>query len=193
MNREKNIDKILDELIKSGSEIDYLKSLKDRSLDILKKDVDLSDVLNEIAKEIKEQTEEFLNQKNQYGTNYISGISTCIYLPDFKNNGEYKLKLIGGNTTRNSEIKVNERTMFDVASITITSLSSDEISPLSFLMVNSNFCGTASALTEPSALRMSPPEPALISPRTPILISSITLPSASNGIILSFKPRGKVL
>lgn len=118
MNREKNIDKILDELVKSGSEIDYLKSLRDKSLDISKKDIDLSDALNEIAKEIKEQTEKFLNQKNQYGTNYISGISTCIYLPDFNNNGEYKLKLIGGNKSRNSETKINERTMFDVASIT---------------------------------------------------------------------------
>ena len=59
MNREKNIDKILDELVKSGSEIDYLKSLRDKSLDISKKDIDLSDALNEIAKEIKEQTEKF--------------------------------------------------------------------------------------------------------------------------------------
>lgn len=118
MNRENNIDKILDELVKSGSEIDYLKNLRERSLEIAKKDIDLNDALNGIAKELKEQTEIFLNQKNQFDTNYISGISTCIYLPDFNNNGEYKLKLIGGNTSRSKELKVNERTMFDVASIT---------------------------------------------------------------------------
>ncbi|MBR6690497.1 MAG: serine hydrolase [Bacilli bacterium] len=118
MERESNINSILEELIKSGSEIDYLKDLKKRSLEIVKKDIDLSEVLNEIAKEIKEQTESFLNQKNQYDINYISGISTCIYLPDFNNNGEYKLKLIGGTTSRNKDLKVNERTMFDIASIT---------------------------------------------------------------------------
>lgn len=118
MNSKKNIDKILDELVRSGSEIDYLKKLRERSLELAKRDIDLNDTLNNIAKEIKEQTEEFLNQKNQFDTSYISGISTCIYLPDFNNNGEYKLKLIGGNTSRNKDLKINEGTMFDVASIT---------------------------------------------------------------------------
>ena len=118
MNRERKIDELLDSLIKSGSEIDYLKELKEQSLDATKKDVDLKEVLNDIANEIKEQTESFLNQKNQYGTNLISGISTCIYLPDFNGNGEYKLKLIGGVRNRNIDLKVNENTMFDVASIT---------------------------------------------------------------------------
>lgn len=118
MNRESNIDSILDELIKKGSEIDYLKNLKERSLELTKKDIDLEEVLSKIAREIKEQTEMFLNQKNEYGTNYISGISTCIYLPDFRNNGEYKLKLIGGKAARTNSFKIDEETMFDVASIT---------------------------------------------------------------------------
>ncbi len=118
MSTENHINKILDELVKNGSQIDYLKELKERSIDLTKKDRGLDEILANIAKELKEQTESFLNQKNQFGTNYISGISTCIYLPDFNNNGEYKLKLIGGNTSRNKELKVNERTMFDVASIT---------------------------------------------------------------------------
>lgn len=118
MNNEKRINEILDSLVKSGSEIDYLKELKEKSLKIAKKDVDLEETLSSVAKEIKEQTEMFLNQKNEYGINYISGISTCIYLPDFNNNGEYKLKLIGGTRDRNSEFKINERTVFDIASIT---------------------------------------------------------------------------
>ncbi len=118
MDKERKIDEILDSLIKSGSEIDYLKELKERSLDATKKDVDLKEALNNIAKELEEQTEGFLNQKNQYGTNLISGISTCIYLPDFSGNGEYKLKLIGGTRNRNVDLKVDENTMFDVASIT---------------------------------------------------------------------------
>ena len=118
MSREEQIDLILDELVKSGSEIDYLKELRKRSLDFSKKDVDLEETLSSIAKEIKEETEIFLNGKNTYGTNYISGISTCIYLPDFNNNGEYKLKIIGGKGHRTKSLKINENTIFDIASIT---------------------------------------------------------------------------
>ncbi len=118
MDRENNIDSILNKLVNSGSNIEYLKKLREQSLDLIKKDIDLKEVLDQIANEIKEQTEEFLNSKNQYGTNYISGISTCIYLPDYSDNGEYKLNLVGGNTSRNNESKVDENTLFDVASIT---------------------------------------------------------------------------
>ncbi|MBQ9072726.1 MAG: beta-lactamase family protein [Bacilli bacterium] len=118
MNRETSIDEILNQLVKSGSEIEYLKELKERSIELTKKDIGLDETLGSIAKEIKEQTEEFLNQKNQYGTNYIAGISSCIYLPDFNNDGEYKLKLIGGSRSRNKDIKIDESTLFDVASIT---------------------------------------------------------------------------
>lgn len=118
MSNQSNIDKIIDELISSGSQIDYLQELKNRSLKITKRDIDLDEALSGIAKEIKEQTEIFLNQKNNFETNFISGISSCIYFPDFKNNGEYKLKIIGGTTARSKSLKVNESTLFDVASIT---------------------------------------------------------------------------
>lgn len=118
MNIENNIDIILEELIKKGSKIDYLKKLRERSLEIAKKDIDLDETLSSIAKEIKEQTEIFLNQKNDYDINYISGISTCIYLPDFKNNGEYKLRILGGKIQRSRSLSVNEETLFDIDSIT---------------------------------------------------------------------------
>lgn len=118
MNIENNIDKIIDDLLKSGSEIDYLKELRNQSIDIVKKDLDIRDVLKGITIEIEEQTNEFLNGKNNNGINYISGISSCIYFPDFNNNGECKLKLLGGNISRNENIRINENTMFDVASIT---------------------------------------------------------------------------
>lgn len=59
-----------------------------------------------------------MTSKNEYGTNYIGGISSCIYLPNLNNKGDYKIKLIGGNISRNKDIKINENTMFDVASIT---------------------------------------------------------------------------
>lgn len=118
MNIENNIDKIIEDLLKSGSEIDYLKELRNKSLEIAKKDIGLDEALASIAKEIKEETEMFLNQKNIYDTNFISGISSCIYLPDYENNGEYKLKLLGGKTVRSNSLKINENTLFDIASIT---------------------------------------------------------------------------
>lgn len=118
MKREERIEKIIDALIKNGSDIKYLSELKDSSLNLTKKDIDLKEVLASIAEEIKIETQQFLNKRNQYDINVISGISTCIYLPDFNNNGEYKLKLIGGNKSRNIDLKIDENTMFDVASIT---------------------------------------------------------------------------
>lgn len=118
MNKEKYIEEIFNELAVGGSQIDYFRNLKEKSLALTKKDIGLDEALANIAKDIKEATETFLNQKNQYDTNYISGISTCIYLPDFRDNGEYKLKLIGGKEARIKSLDVSERTLFDVASIT---------------------------------------------------------------------------
>lgn len=118
MNIENNIDIILDELIKKGSKIDYLKELKEECIRIINKDIDLDEALSSIATEIKYQTQDFLEGKNIYNTNYISGITTSIYLPDFKDNGEYKLKLIGGKINRSKSMKVDKNTLFDVASIT---------------------------------------------------------------------------
>ena len=118
MERENNIDQILNELVKTGSDISYIKELRNQSLDVLKKDVGLDEVLGSIAKEITEATLQFLNGRNSFDTNYITGISSCIYLPDFNNNGEYKLKLIGGKTGRGRSLKIDENTLFDVASIT---------------------------------------------------------------------------
>ena len=39
MNKEKNIDIIIEELLKNGSSIDYLSELKSKSLEIAKKDI----------------------------------------------------------------------------------------------------------------------------------------------------------
>ncbi len=118
MDKENNINNILDDLINKGSKIDYLDDLRKSSLQIVKKDIGLDEALASIANDIKIETERFLNQKNIHDINYITGISSCIYLPDFKNNGEYKLKLIGGKAARTRSIKVDENTLFDIASIT---------------------------------------------------------------------------
>ena len=118
MKREEKIENILNDLVKSGSNISYLDDLKKDSLELLKKDSSLSELMDDIAKNLREVSLEFLNGKNDFDINYISGISSCIYLPSFDGSGEIKLKFIGGNKSRNFDIKVNEHTMFDVASIT---------------------------------------------------------------------------
>ena len=142
MEKERKIDNILDDLIKSGSEISYLEQLKKDSLNLVKKDESLSDALDKISVEIKEQTEEFLNKRNENDIQLISGISTCIYLPDFANNGEYKLKLIGGNKSRDLDIKINENTVFDVASITkvFTLLLTFKLEEIGLLDLNTKIC-----------------------------------------------------
>lgn len=118
MNKENNINAILEELVNKGSNIDYLQELKERSISLVNKDRGLDEVFASIAGDIKFETEKFLSGKNQFDTNFITGISSCIYLPSFNNKGEYKLKLVGGKTARTRSIKINEDTLFDVASIT---------------------------------------------------------------------------
>ena len=58
MKREEQINNILDNLVKSGSNIEYLEELRKQSLDSTKKDISLEDILNSIALEIKYNTEE---------------------------------------------------------------------------------------------------------------------------------------
>ena len=63
MNVDDRIDAILDNLIKSGSDINYIKELKDKSASEISKDYDLKEVLNNIALDIENITKEFLDKK----------------------------------------------------------------------------------------------------------------------------------
>lgn len=118
MERKRIISDILMDLEKTGSNIEYADALSQDCLELVKTNGSVVTAMNEVAQEIKKQTGDFLNQQNSNGTKLITGISTCIYLPDFKHHGEYKLKILGGDISRNQELSVNENTMFDVASIT---------------------------------------------------------------------------
>lgn len=118
MERKRIISDILDDLERTGSNIEYADSLSQDCLELVKVNGSVVSAMNEVAQEIKKQKGDFLNQQNSNGTRLITGISTCIYLPDFKRQGEYKLKILGGNIARNQEFSINENTMFDVASIT---------------------------------------------------------------------------
>lgn len=118
MNRENNIDQILNKLLKTGSEISYLKDLRKKVLFITEGNEDFISIMNELSDNVKNKTEQFLYSKNSDNINYISGISSCIYFPSLDNSGELKLKIIGGNRNRHTSLKIDEYTMFDVASIT---------------------------------------------------------------------------
>lgn len=115
---EDRINKIIQEIKNNGSEINYDEILKVNANNIIKKDYSLEEVLKSIANNVEEETSKILNAKNKYGTQLISGISSCIFLPDFSNNGEYKLTILGGSRDRNINIPIDSKTMFDVASIT---------------------------------------------------------------------------
>jgi len=59
-----------------------------------------------------------LDGKNSTENSYVSGLSTCIYLPTFDNSGNYKLIIIGGTSDWKHQLPINQYTKFDVASIT---------------------------------------------------------------------------
>lgn len=111
------VDRIIYDLINSGSSISYLKELRTNSIDILSKDISLNEALNEICAEIEYLSHMFLDKRNMFDTNIISGFSTGIYLPDYKS-GSFKYTLVGGNASRSNDNKIDFNTVFDVASIT---------------------------------------------------------------------------
>lgn len=84
----------------------------------LNKDISLREVLVLFEKEINEMTYEFLNTKNKDGIRLASGLSNQIYLPNYENNFSYCYKVIGGYRNREMKDKIDENTLFDVASIT---------------------------------------------------------------------------
>lgn len=118
MKREEKITNIVDDLVNKGSTFENRDEIIRKSLDLTKKDISFQEVIDQITKNMEECTREFLYSKNKYDINYISGISSCIYLPSFNNSGEVKIKFIGGTKSRNSSIEVDTNTLFDVASIT---------------------------------------------------------------------------
>ena len=142
MNYETNIDEILNQLIDIGSDISYLNELKLKLQNYVKKDLDLCEILSNISKEVKNETEEFLYAKNMYDINYTTGISTCIYLPDYNSNGEFKLKIIGGKLGRWSSKKIDDNTIFDVASITklFTLILLFKLEELGLINLNDRIC-----------------------------------------------------
>ncbi len=97
---ENRVNELLDRLIKTGSKIERLNEFKQEIVDELKKDKSLESVLEDSSKVLVEMVQGFLDKKNYTGTQLITGISYCVYMPSYIGNGTYTLKILGGYNAR---------------------------------------------------------------------------------------------
>lgn len=136
---QQRIKQILTEMENNGCIFTDRNQLFRKANLLVKKDDDLEFILKSILKDLGESTQEFLESKNEYGTNFITGISSCIYLPDYENKNEYKLTVLGGNRNRFNDKKVDQDTLFDIASITklFTLVLLFKLEELGFIDLNS--------------------------------------------------------
>ena len=119
MLKENRVDEIINNLIASGSDINELKKVRDKALELVSKDRNLSETIEDVGTNIKNNTEEFLYDTNKDGVRYVEGISTNVLVSDF-NKGDSSVSVIGGRTSRDKykDRPVDVDTLFDVASIT---------------------------------------------------------------------------
>ena len=122
MLKENRVDKIINNLIASGSDINELKKVRDKALELVNKDRSLNETMEDVGTSIKDNTEEFLYDTNKDGVRYIEGISTNVYVADF-DKGDSSISVIGGKIKRDNPSLLGYRiidndTLFDVASIT---------------------------------------------------------------------------
>lgn len=111
---DKRIETIIDRLQRNGSIFDSkdLKTIREELERELKKDLGIKESLKKLTAELEEYSSHFIYTTNQV----ISGLSSCIYLPNL--NGSYSITIFGGTTDYNKATKINEKTVFDLASIT---------------------------------------------------------------------------
>ena len=113
------LGRILEELENSGSNPKEIEAVGELLKEKINKGKSLDVIMQEIVQEIKDMTLKFFESKNEKGIDYITGFTSSIYLPSFDSSGEVKILLLGGDNSRKDNVlKINENTMFDVASIT---------------------------------------------------------------------------
>lgn len=118
MSKENKVDLILENLVDSGSDKEEIKRLRDRAIETVSKDREFFEVVSEVGKITKENTQKFLYDTNKDGVRYIEGISSNILVHDFYK-GDAGVNIIGGNTKRdNKGVDIDCNTLFDVASVT---------------------------------------------------------------------------
>lgn len=116
--KEEYIRQIINKMVSQGCDFTNFPELYTKSISLLRDDRDILEIFDSISTHVDRDTHAFLKSKNEFNTNYISGISSCIYLPSTDDKGEYKLTILGGNRSRLINTGVDERTLFDIASIT---------------------------------------------------------------------------
>lgn len=106
------LEQILCKMESNGSKIDIesLKRIKQEVMTLAKKDESLEDCLKVLTEELKQNAQEFMDQK------VISGLSSMIYFPSSK--GSYLINVYGGKTRYHGGVDVSDKTVFDLASIT---------------------------------------------------------------------------
>lgn len=114
----KELDDILNELESIGSNKDELKRLKKMIVPLLEQNNNLEIIINNIIDKILIESKRFLNLKNKDYIQYITGFTSSIYLPTFDGSGEVNILLTGGVSSRISDNKIDEDTLFDIASVT---------------------------------------------------------------------------
>lgn len=111
---KEKLEIILESLKRSGASFDdkEVKSIKDFVAYEIRKDYGIHEILKTITKELEEQMSQFIGLTNQV----VSGLSSCIYIPNL--DGSYSITIFGGTTSYDGMVNVNEKTIFDLASIT---------------------------------------------------------------------------
>lgn len=109
------LENIMKELERNGSKfnIDMLKKIKQEVLLEIKKDQSIDDCLTDLMHELELYSIQFLEHPGEV----ISGLSSCIYLPN--ETGNSSIIIYGGKTKYDESGKhIDEKTLFDVGSIT---------------------------------------------------------------------------
>lgn len=111
---ENKLEHILSKMEMQGSVFDKekLKEIKKELESEIKKDCGVEETLKSLTKELEEYSYEFIHSTNQV----VSGLSSCIYLPNV--DGSYSITVFGGTTDYSGKTEVDEKTIFDLASIT---------------------------------------------------------------------------
>ncbi|MCI9233631.1 MAG: beta-lactamase family protein [Bacilli bacterium] len=111
---DEKLNSILQTLMKNGSTFDReeMKRVTEEVKQVIKKDYSIHDTLEVVTKDLIENSSEFIHLTNRV----ISGLSSCIYLPN--SDGTYSITVFGGTTNYDGQVEVDEKTIFDLASIT---------------------------------------------------------------------------
>lgn len=117
-SNSKTVDDIILDIQKTGSKIDYSDRLKRNASEIISKDKGLIGSIDDISNDIASISTDFLEKRNESDILYTSALSTGVYLGTKGNSGDISLDIFGGTKTRNSSEKVDENTVYDLASVT---------------------------------------------------------------------------